>query len=451
MTLSAWGARRRPDDDLFERTLRGDPAAFSEVYRRYQKRIYGYCLARSLNPDAAADATQEVFMRLLRSAPGSIDNPKPWLFKVARNVVIDATRKRDRKPEDLGIEEDSLAWDQLKAADTADEALARSDAKDVYLALRTLRPRYRTAIIMRDVHEQSAKDMADAFETTPGAVDTLVSRARDAFGAAYASVRDLPSACRASVELIYRSHGTGVTDVEREALQAHLDSCERCKAEARRADNPRHLAALLPFLVPAKRLGYSIFQRAAFAIGSVPDAAVQQAPVVLFQPQTWNVATKIGAGMLAAAICTAPVVGTVMNRNSDDSGWSGNSESSRSSTASQGRDTNGSDSWSSDATHDADSAGPWSDRWYEGQTSSISARSSGDHTEGSSGSAWSSDDHKEGSSDSMDSVRKSSPTSSDAGTWSSGDTSHDGSSSWSDRSDSQMDVGAHSDGDSLGW
>jgi RNA polymerase sigma-70 factor (ECF subfamily) len=314
LTLSTWAARRRPDEDIFDRTLRGDPVAFSEVYRRYQKRIYGFCLARSLDPGTAADATQEVFMRLLRADPGSIESPQAWLFTVARNVVIDVARKRTRTPEDAAADDDTLAWDRLKAADTADEVLSRSDARDVFLALRSLRPRYRTALIMREVHGESAKDMADALETTPGAVDTLVSRARDAFGAAYASVGDLPSACRANIELIYRNHGTGITPEEHAAMDAHVAGCERCQAEAKKADDPRHLAALLPFLVPARLLGRGLIERAALTVRTVPDAVLQHAPVVLSQPQTWHLGAKIAAGLLAAALITAPVVATTIDR-----------------------------------------------------------------------------------------------------------------------------------------
>jgi RNA polymerase sigma factor (sigma-70 family) len=310
LTLSAWSARRLPDEGIFDRTLRGDPIAFSEVYRRYHKRIYGYCLARSLSPETAADATQEVFMKLLRAEPGSIENPRAWLFTIARNVVIDTIRKRTRTPEDSGIEEESLAWDKLKSADTADEVLARSDARNVFLALRTMRPRYRTALIMREIHGQSAQDMAEALETTPGAVDTLVSRARDAFGIAYASVGDLPEACRTTVELVYRNLGTGITPQEHTALDAHLESCERCRAEAKRAENPKHLAALLPFLIPAKALAGGLLERAALTVRRFPDVVAQHGAMVLSQPHTWNLGTKIAAGVMACALVTAPIVAT---------------------------------------------------------------------------------------------------------------------------------------------
>ena len=46
LTLRRVGIRRRSDDDVLTLAFDGDPVAFAEVYRRYHKPIYGYCLAR---------------------------------------------------------------------------------------------------------------------------------------------------------------------------------------------------------------------------------------------------------------------------------------------------------------------------------------------------------------------------------------------------------------------
>lgn len=463
LTLSAWSARKLPDENIFDRTLRGDPVAFSEVYRRYQKRIYGYCLARSLDPDTAADATQEVFMKLLRAEPGSIDNPKAWLFTVARNTVIDVIRKRSRTPEDPAIEEESQAWDRLKSADTADEVLSRSDARNVFLALRTLRPRYRTALIMREVHGQTAKDMAEALETSPGAVDTLLSRARDAFGVAYASVGDLPSACRANIELIYRRLGTGVTDQEQAAIQAHLAGCERCRAEAKRANDPHHLAALLPFLVPAKRFAGGLLDRAALTVRTFPDVVTQQSAVVLTQPHSWNVMTKIAAGIATVAIVTAPIVATTVRHpvpaTAERSASAGPTRSWPSSW------NGGSSTWpSSHAAAGAAGMGIWSSGWSQQPMSSPGPTSPSMY--GSSRTGWSDGmTSGSGSSAPMTTAPKAtmpqSPThsgtmssshSTSSGSSSSGSGSHSGSGSWSSHSGSWSSGGSSSmDSGTGGW
>ena len=364
LRLTAWGARRLPDEDIFDRASRGDPVAFSEVYRRYQKRIYGYCLARSLDPETAADATQEVFMKLLRAESGSIASPKAWLFTVARNAVVDVIRKRSHTPEDSGIEENSQAWDRLKSADTADEVLTRADARNVFLALRTVRPRYRTALVMREIHGQSAKDMAEAFETSPGAVDTLVSRARDAFGVAYATVSHLPSACRTNVELIYRKLGTGITQQEESALQAHLASCERCRTELKRAHSPRNLAALLPFLVPVKGFVHGLLGRAALTNRMFPDAVAQQNAPILSQPQTWNLGTKIAASVAAAAIITAPIAATTIKRPASQIVKSAHAGTVKGSSSHRS-----SDSWALE--HSMDHNAEYSSVWSDGKSHTV--------------------------------------------------------------------------------
>jgi len=307
--LGAFAARRLGDASLFERAVRGDAAAFSEVYRRYEKRIYGFCLARSLDREAAADATQEVFMRLLKASPGSVDHPRAWLFAVARNVVIDAIRKRARLRETGEVDEGSPAWVAMTAADTADEVVDRADADAAFLGLRRMRARYRTALILREIHGQSSADIAEAMGVaSSGAVDTLLSRARDAFGVAYAAVLELPQGCRRNVELMYRARGTGITSVEATALQEHLASCERCRREDARAGDSKRLSALLPLLVPAGGAAHGLLGRAALASRSLPSASATQNVMQFAQAHLHTVGARVVVGVAAVTLVAAPIV-----------------------------------------------------------------------------------------------------------------------------------------------
>ena len=307
--LGAFAARRLADESLFSRAISGDAVAFSEVYRRYEKRVYGFCLARSLDREAAADATQEVFIRLLKASPGTIDHPRAWLFAVARNVATDSLRKHMRLRESGAVDEDSPAWEARASADTADEVSARAEARSVFLTLRSMKPRYRTALILREIHSQSSADIAEAMGVrSAGAVDTLVSRARDAFGVAYAAVSELPQTCRRTVELIYRSRGTGISAQESVVLKAHMASCERCRREEARAGDANRLSALLPLLVPAGGAAHGLLARAALAGGNVPDVAAAQPITQFLQEHLHTVGSRIVAGVLAATLVAVPVV-----------------------------------------------------------------------------------------------------------------------------------------------
>ncbi|MBI5231648.1 MAG: sigma-70 family RNA polymerase sigma factor [Coriobacteriales bacterium] len=239
-------ARTRSDASLFSRALRGDPIAFSEIYRRYHPRVYAFCLSRLLDPALAEDAAQETFVRFLHADPATVDNARSWLFGVARNVSIDIIRQRKRVLT-TDVDDDSMTE---TAADSGEELLRREQGRSIMLAMRRLRPRYRTALVLRELHGMSSAEIAVALETTPGAVDTLVNRARDAFGRMYAEVCDLPEECRRAFPLIYKRLGTGLDEPEEARLQAHVETCERCRAEARRASSPSRLTGAVPLLMP---------------------------------------------------------------------------------------------------------------------------------------------------------------------------------------------------------
>lgn len=307
LTLKRFTARRDSDERLMAAALQRDPVAFSELYRRHKDRIYGYCLARLMSREAAADATQEVFLRLLRSESETVDEPVAWLFTVARNVVVDMLRKNGRLREDADLDEDSPAWSRLAAADSAEEMLTREGARNVFLALRRVSPRYRTALILREIHAQTSRDIARALGTTVGAVDTLVSRARDAFGKAYAEVCGLSEECRAAVTLIYKRQGTGLDDAQSERLKAHLDTCGRCRSEAKRAGDPRRMPGLLPFLVPAGAGPIENILARASMLGDM-RSALERAWDALSAGAT-PVSAKIAAGVLAASLVATPIAG----------------------------------------------------------------------------------------------------------------------------------------------
>lgn len=100
------------------RAVQDGELAFSVLYERYLERIYAYIRARTASDDDAADLTQQVFLHALRALPHYRAGGAPfaaWLFRIARNAVIDHHRRL--RP--------SLAWDALPMA------LQRADGCDV--------------------------------------------------------------------------------------------------------------------------------------------------------------------------------------------------------------------------------------------------------------------------------------------------------------------------------
>ena len=92
------------DADLFEAYQNGDVDAFAQLVKRHEGPVYRFCLRALGQPEAAADATQEVFLRLVKNAGKWERKAKftTWMYTIARNYCIDEARKgRFRKTESL--------------------------------------------------------------------------------------------------------------------------------------------------------------------------------------------------------------------------------------------------------------------------------------------------------------------------------------------------------------
>jgi RNA polymerase sigma-70 factor (ECF subfamily) len=92
------------DEALMLGYARGDPIAFEQLFARYERRAYGFFLARVRSPERAADLFQELFLRIHRGRgtfreEGRFD---AWFFRVARHVLADDLRRRGPPLEALG-------------------------------------------------------------------------------------------------------------------------------------------------------------------------------------------------------------------------------------------------------------------------------------------------------------------------------------------------------------
>jgi RNA polymerase sigma-70 factor, ECF subfamily len=72
-----------------------DRAAFAPLYARYAPVVLGYCRRRLGDPEAAADATSQVFVQVLNALPRCRgESFRAWLFGIAHNVTTDHLRSR---------------------------------------------------------------------------------------------------------------------------------------------------------------------------------------------------------------------------------------------------------------------------------------------------------------------------------------------------------------------
>jgi RNA polymerase sigma factor (sigma-70 family) len=144
---------------------------FTEDYERLCRYLFRF----TGDADAAADAAQEAFVRLLEKPP--VDHPRAWLFRVATNLVMESGRTRKRRwLLLLGAGDRAPHADPVPAPDALHEAGQRRER--VAAALRTLSEKERMALLMRE-EGFAQREIAEAVGTTTGSVGTLIARALD--------------------------------------------------------------------------------------------------------------------------------------------------------------------------------------------------------------------------------------------------------------------------------
>jgi RNA polymerase sigma factor (sigma-70 family) len=108
-------------------------------------------LAAAVGPQEADDCLQETLISALRAYPRLRDgsNVRAWLFTIARNKALDEHRARARRPVPVA-----------EAESGGSVALAEDGDEELWVAVRSLPPKQRAAIVLRFVNDFSHRDVA---------------------------------------------------------------------------------------------------------------------------------------------------------------------------------------------------------------------------------------------------------------------------------------------------
>ncbi|PTQ75511.1 RNA polymerase sigma factor [Celeribacter persicus] len=163
--------------------VRGERAALARLIALYGAGIRRYAAQVLLNATEAEDVAQEVFLRAWSKA-ASYDPAKgavsSWLYRIAVNLCIDHNR-RGRFRRFVGIDSIAEPEDDTPGAEAGLDARQRLALTRA--AIRALPQRQRQAILLKAVGELSGAEIAAALNTSEGAVEQLLVRARAALRA----------------------------------------------------------------------------------------------------------------------------------------------------------------------------------------------------------------------------------------------------------------------------
>ena len=167
------------DDETLDRLVaeaqRGDREAFGRIFDAYAVPIHRFIASRVYRPSDAEDLTQLVFVKALEALPRYEARGIPfggWLFRLARNAIIDQSRTRR---EHLSL----VAASTRESDEASPEALAslRDDLDQVAVALAELTDDQREVIELRFFAGLSVAETAEAMGRQDGTIRGLQFRA----------------------------------------------------------------------------------------------------------------------------------------------------------------------------------------------------------------------------------------------------------------------------------
>ena len=200
----------------------GNDRAFERLYRKHAGDVYRYALVVLRNQADAEDVTQTTFLNAYRAFERGERPQKPqnWLIAIAHNVCRQRFRQAQRRPAEVGFEE------ELAESVVDEDALS---AEDIRRALGHLAFNQRSALVMRELEGRSYQEIAEILGVSVSAVETLLFRARRALR----EQLEQSITCQEAELSISRQLDGRLPRSEKGALRAHLRECEDCASFAR--------------------------------------------------------------------------------------------------------------------------------------------------------------------------------------------------------------------------
>ena len=173
------------DVQLMLAVQRGDRNAFDDLMRKYYARILNFAYRLIGNRQLAEDVTQDVFMKIYKSAARYQPRSKfqTWLYTIAKNTCLNEMRRYRGQivslDEPLYAEAGGLQKEVSDPdADPAAAYLQKETEKQVRAAINELPENQKMAVILKRYENFSYAEIADTLEVTDKAVKSLLSRAK---------------------------------------------------------------------------------------------------------------------------------------------------------------------------------------------------------------------------------------------------------------------------------
>ena len=176
------------EDALVTALSQGAEDAYEILIQRYQQPVYSLVCRLMNDPGDAPDIVQEVFLKVFRNIGAFRGNSslKTWIYRIAVNEAYNHRRwfcRHQRQEVALGSEEGTpnYAGGMTDPGRSPFEQAADHETRAlVEQALEKLNPKFRAAVVLRDIEDLSYEDIATVLDVSLGTVKSRIMRGREA-------------------------------------------------------------------------------------------------------------------------------------------------------------------------------------------------------------------------------------------------------------------------------
>ena len=175
------------DLDLVHASKQGDGAAFEQLVKRYDRKLFRIAQHVTHNREDAEDAVQEAFLKAFQHLGEFREDSKfsTWLIRITLNQSLMKLRKQRRTIREVSLGEkfqageDMLPMEVIDWAPDPEQLYRTSELRDILIkALRELRPILRAVFVLRDIEGLSTAQTAAVLNLSHTAVKARLWRGR---------------------------------------------------------------------------------------------------------------------------------------------------------------------------------------------------------------------------------------------------------------------------------
>ena len=166
------------NQDIISQIRQGDTDAFARIYDEYVEPIYRFVFFKVSSAEVAQDLTSEAFTKVFQyivSTSKKIKNIKAFIYRVARNTVIDHYRKRS--DESLPVEGEVEIQIEDQSQPLEEQLDQRLALEAFHRAVETLKDDWQEIVQLRYIEGYSNSEIAVIVEKSEGSVRVILHRA----------------------------------------------------------------------------------------------------------------------------------------------------------------------------------------------------------------------------------------------------------------------------------